>query len=744
MIYTGSDTFIGGVDSGKNPNMLQHNQIAWGENVTVRGGQLNQRPGFSQLSLTGDIASVATRLNVQGFEFYERNGVRGYMIIAAGGRLFRCDLSATAANIDEIGISGDNLNDAAKKIFSVQAGEYMVFQDGSSIPVIYDGANSRRATNTEVPIGSGPMAFGMGRLWVAQGREYVAGDIEGGSAGVLSFTENDFLNEGGSFLVPTRSGAITAMTFTAAPNTALGQGELLITTPDSVYSTVLPTDRTTWKSVTDPVQRIVLINNGSLSQESTTIVNGDVFMRSRDGVRSVVQAVRQFDQLGNVPISREMNRAFSSDASELLPYTSAITFDNRLLMTTGASLISGQPYFTSIAALDFDLISSMGQRSPPVWDGIWNGYKFIRLGKGRFNGTERAFALVKNTNKGFVKSVVVSVGETTAALTGNITLTVSGGGGTGSVVDGCYTVTSATIASAGSGYAVGDTVSLTASGATRQASFIVTSVSAGAVTGVALINGGDYSTAPTSLSYSTTTLGAGTGCELRPTCKLYRITVSSQGSDYTSQPTISGIFQGTLDPCTNLVATAFLDYEWEIWEISKDLDFDRPLDGSGVAYDSRIVSTVETAAFPFSTPEIGKRERKKITGGVLWLNGVRGDVDFVLSYKPDTFPCWQTWHSFQLSTKYTDCTTSTTCAPHSYLAQSVPYINLPTPPDACDTARNAPLNIARTFQARLQWTGATQVQMIEMKAQAYSEENNPPCVNATETTSGLECTNCGL
>ena len=54
-----------------------------------------------------------------------------------------------------------------------QVKNYLVIQDGVHNPFIYDPFNGSRyadAEKKEVPKGSGPMAFGHGRLWVARVR----------------------------------------------------------------------------------------------------------------------------------------------------------------------------------------------------------------------------------------------------------------------------------------------------------------------------------------------------------------------------------------------------------------------------------------------------------------------------------------------------------------------------------------------------------------------------------------------
>jgi len=729
----------GGVDSGKAPSRIRDDQIAWGVNVTNRGGEIGQRPGFRQIKLSGDVVSTMVRGHFQGAAFFEDAGGRGYLIASSGGSTYRIRLAGNAADVIDITPAGDKNSDQSPIVYHQQAETALIVQDGVSLPLIYDGANSRRAEADEVPIGSGPMAYGMGRLWVARGYEYVAGDISGGPTGVTKFTENEYLNEGGSFTVPLRLGGITAMQFTASPNTALGQGELFIATPDAAYSTVVPTDRDAWKNLQDPVQRVVLINNGSQSHAATVLVNGDVYIRSRDGIRSVIQAVRDFSQAGNVPISREMSRSMNDDDATLLKFTSGILFDNRLLMTTQARSIWNGAYFNGIASLDFDLISSTGSRLPPAWDGVWSGLQFLFLTKGRFNGVERAFAFVRNPAKGFVKQVIVRTGETTGLLSGPVGITPSTGDAT---FASRHRVGSFTIYDAGFAYAVGDVVTLDGPVLNkRQASWIVTSIGGGGeVTGLSMINPGDYGISITSPTYATTTTSAGTGLVVTVTSFAFAVDVVNGGSGYSSAPDLNAYFVTSLDDCPNFDAVAVMDYEWELWEITKDLKFDRPLDGDDVPFNRRITSVVESKSWHFAVPNVSlARDTKKLMGAEIWVDGVMGTVDYKIEYRPNQHPCWVPWKTWQFCSLFEDCGPSANCQPKTYLPQSRPRSWIPEPAQTPDANSVQLLNMGREFQVRLTWTGPTRLKMLEVVTESQAEAVAPPCVPETESCVGLEC-----
>lgn len=284
-----------------------------------------------------------------------------------------------------------------------QSRDYLIINDGESLPIFYNGAVARRS-RTQAPyheLPAGRMgAFGNGRNWMSllDGESYIASDLEGTeTAGVpayLRVTENTYLNGGGAFKVPSGAGTIYAMRFVAVPDTSLGQGPLQVFTPNSVFSCNTPVDRTIWTALENPIQTTSLIANGGLSQYSTVAVNSDLFFRSLDGIRSWILARRDYFSWGNTPVSREVNRVISADDPTLLFYSSAIYFDNRMLMTCSPSFTSQGVWHQGIVALDFDILSSIRGKQPAVWDGLWTGLQTLQLVKGVFDGDERAFAFV--------------------------------------------------------------------------------------------------------------------------------------------------------------------------------------------------------------------------------------------------------------------------------------------------------------------------------------------------------------
>ena len=146
-----------------------------------------------------------------------------------------------------------------------------------------------------------------------------------------------------------------------------------------------------------------------MSHHSTELINGDVFFRSRDGIRSVIQAVRDFQTLGNTPMSREMYRVLKYDDLAYLKYVSGVLFNNRYLMTSQSDPDDDDGIaFNGLVALDFDLISGISGKSPPAYDGFWklkvtrdsveHEMKFMQLVVGRFDEIERCMAFVRNND----------------------------------------------------------------------------------------------------------------------------------------------------------------------------------------------------------------------------------------------------------------------------------------------------------------------------------------------------------
>lgn len=401
-------TYEGGMNSGSVPELLKPNELALLVNGTVRGGFVTNRPAFNQKTLTFPNSSVQTAVETgrwQGASYFQTQEANGCIVASIGGRIFRFNIAGSSPNVaaSEIITSDSSVNNAnGTQSWLWQSRDWMIINDGQSLPIFYNGSVARRSAGAPNELPSGRMgAFGNGRNWMSlpDGQSYIASDLEGGPGALgvpayLRTTENTYMNGGGSFKVPSGSGTIYAMRFVAIPDTSLGQGPLQVFTPNTVFSCNTPVDRAVWTTLENPIQTTSLIANGGLSHYSTISVNSDLFFRSGDGVRSWILGRREFTTWGNTPISREINRILANDDPSLLFYSSAIYFDNRMLMTCSPVFTQQGVWHHGLVALDFDIISSMRGKSPAVWDGLWTGMQVLQMVKGIFSGVERAFAFV--------------------------------------------------------------------------------------------------------------------------------------------------------------------------------------------------------------------------------------------------------------------------------------------------------------------------------------------------------------
>lgn len=418
-IVDGQLTFERGCDTGRSPDRIGSNQVALLVNGTCRGDTISQRPGLRQCALTfvsranEDVETDFTTGYFQGHKPFSPPGVDPSLILSISGKLFRVslpDFTVTCIWPDTyVAPNWIDLNPATQPIaWFEQVEKEMVWQDGQSIPLIVGTGSVRRSDDTgtggtvdghpkkEVPTGRA-MGYANGRLTVSltDKSSFVIGDIVGGPTGPLFFTENTFVTEGGSFRVPSNLGDIESVRPIAILDTSLGQGPLQILTTLGVFSCNPPADRTTWKSVTYPINTVSVMGSGTRSDYSVVSVNSDIWYRADDGVRSEQISRRDFGMWSNVAQSHEVEKFLERDNQVLLDRSSGTLFDNWLLQTCQPQIdLQHGVYHLGIVALDFTPLTSIGSQEQPVWEGQWTGRKFMQLSTVKVRGVTRCFAVV--------------------------------------------------------------------------------------------------------------------------------------------------------------------------------------------------------------------------------------------------------------------------------------------------------------------------------------------------------------
>jgi hypothetical protein len=421
--------FSGGINSGRvttiaSPSMpygLKPNQLAWGTNITVRGGGVRSRTGQKPLVQGAKWSGL-----YQGGYRYEPDFAFPYLILQIGGRIYQVRVD-TDNSVHDLSAQFGNLKQPSTvdQAFMRQGEQFLVMQAGDNItnPLFWDGTTLTRSRGfigpgnpqNQIPPATA-MDYYQGRLWYAIGRRFIAGDIVGGPSGSLPFqkrdsilnvTENPVASAGDFFTVPSNALNIRAMWHPAELDTTLGQGQLLIGTPRSIYRLTVPVTRDDWTKATannTPFQTVAQIRYGPVGERSIVLANGDTFYQTLEpGIRSLVYAVRYFHQWGNTPISRPENRVLAFNDRSLLRFSSGIEFDNRLLQTA-------LPYQTPVGVahrgllpLDFDLLNEIVDTDAPAWEGMLEGIQILQMFEGDFGGLQRAFAVVVSDLNGQIE-----------------------------------------------------------------------------------------------------------------------------------------------------------------------------------------------------------------------------------------------------------------------------------------------------------------------------------------------------
>lgn len=395
-------TLDAGVNSGVVSQLVQPNQVSWASNVTFRGGYAKSRPKFDSVSITWDDEDMEDWANthpVQGKTYYKNASGLPYIVASIGGWIMGFKWTGNGFEAQDLNPPDGRNSQYIPNVWMQQAGRYLIIQDGQSLPIIIDGSVSRRSNPVggEIPVGR-QMAFVNNRLaLVLTDRRSIAfGDFYGVTpTSVLEFTEivGSAEDGGGVFSIPVEAGEITQLVVTAQTDTAAGQGILLVATDNAVCSFNPVFARSQWPQI--QFQSVALIGQGFSGP--LTVVNGDVWGRSLDGIRSFIMARREFASWGNTPQSREVSWVTDADTPSLLRYCDSVYFDNRLLVLANPQK---NGHCETMLVLNFDAISSIRGKSTPAWEGQWQGinpYGFVR---GMFD-QERCFALCYSSDELF-------------------------------------------------------------------------------------------------------------------------------------------------------------------------------------------------------------------------------------------------------------------------------------------------------------------------------------------------------
>lgn len=145
-LYDFLASFEAGMDGGTSPLLLPKNQMAYAENITVRGNFASTRPAFWKRTLTfnGGIQAAFEGGRFQGCCYLKPvpiggNSTLDSLIVAIGGKIYRISIGGNTFSVDDISPSPANPS-TDDIMWMWQTENYVIIQDGISQPIIYDSS----------------------------------------------------------------------------------------------------------------------------------------------------------------------------------------------------------------------------------------------------------------------------------------------------------------------------------------------------------------------------------------------------------------------------------------------------------------------------------------------------------------------------------------------------------------------------------------------------------------------------
>jgi hypothetical protein len=148
-LYDTVGTFELGMNSGVEPLLLPRNQLSFATNATVRQGFVTDRPPYTnQLNITWPSDEVREAVEeglFQGAAYYQPDSGDQSLFASISGRLFQFIIQGNDVEVIERTITGDPNPAATTQAWLWQSENFLIVNDGSSLPIFFDGATSRRS-----------------------------------------------------------------------------------------------------------------------------------------------------------------------------------------------------------------------------------------------------------------------------------------------------------------------------------------------------------------------------------------------------------------------------------------------------------------------------------------------------------------------------------------------------------------------------------------------------------------------
>lgn len=602
----------------------------------------------SKTSRTRYAEDIVAATYVQGVEIYQdpRSGNPAQMIVVADGKIM-------ALNFGDASCYRLNLSDeisADVPVYMVQAEKFLIIQTGQDEPRIFDGYTVRRASyyGTQViPIGK-QMAYGQGRLFVTvnEGAEIIAGDLV--FSGFLSEAKITTCTAASPTVITTATphGLTQGDLVTIADNTSIVDSTYVVGTVGSATTFSIPVDVTT--GAPGAGGTVTKFNAG---QDSDLLRFTETAFLNEGGSFAPTSKIGKVTALAFLPVQDT-----STGQGDLIAFCErgAVTF----LVSAPRDQWKNIQGFQRIL---FDNIGSTSDNTLPV-----NGDLFFRSREG--NGL-RSYRNARGEAEGYGQTPISA--EIDPILK----------------QDTIWMLDRVSFANFDNRLLMTCLPRRFPRRATNQteADTYASQPVPTLYEGIAVL---DFQSSSSGRGKSAAVFdGIWTGLR------------------------IVKLVQGTFDGDPRCFAVCFHEDNTgrrvEIWEISKNDEYDTPIEGK-----RQIKAGIITRAFNFKED----MSLKKLVRCDLWFDDLGGGLDYPfeceLAYRPDDYPNFTTWQTFQRAFE-TEFNISYDAPPNDTVPLEpfnvergyAPQVRFPTPPLTANVATDVPAYLGHDFTLRVNWSG---------------------------------------